>query len=433
MTMTLSTRNIITTLACLFCVFNVSAQYPDADVSLVEQSGDQATFRIVCAQKKGGDALDESVIGCFNVILTRGVPGFHDGQPITSDIPQAIEDRFFQEGIFNRYIVGKPAKENETKVNHVKQVTSRMTVRTEQLAKYFASMKNVTLNPAWSGAQSPRVTATLNPTVVVVPYVKGDDNSFAAMKKLLEDSPATAQAVGDISGLFAQYGYRTADLFTILANSKTSDVMNDGVQDDIHSTVLRQLPGDIIVTVNPVVTKGQGNISSCALTIDAVEKQTAVKLAGKSFASGEYRTSNQAELVSFALKKVKKDFFDDINTAFKRMVGEGRRMNLEFNLSQDVADWDFDSPTPEGDNEFMEALESFLADNSCGGVYDMGISSDKFISANINIPIWNAEKGRGYTTSNFASALRKFLRKELGDSYKVAVTSMGQKLIITIK
>ncbi len=431
--MTLSAKNIIAVFSCLLCIFTASAQYPDAEVSLVEQSGDQATFRIICAQKKGGDALDESVIGCFNVILTRGVAGLHDGQPIVSDLPSAIEDRFFQEGIFNRYIVGKPAKENETKVNHVKQVTSRMTVRVDQLAKYMASIKNVTINPAWSGAQSPKVTAALNPTVVVVPYVKGDDNGFAAMKKVLEDSPATAQVVSDLSGLFAQNGYRTADLLTILANSKTSDVMNDGVQDDIHSTVLRQLPGDIIVTVNPVVTTNSGNVSSCTLTIDAVEKQTAVKLAAKSFASGEYRTSNQAELVSFAMKKVKKDFFDDINAAFKRMVGEGRRMTLEFNLSQDVADWDFDSPTPEGDNEFMDVLETFLADNSCGGVYDMGVSSDKFISANINIPIWNAEKGRGYTTSNFASALRKFLRKELGDAYKVSVTSMGQKIIITIK
>ena len=63
----------------------------------------------------------------------------------------------------------------------------------------------------------------------------------------------------------------------------------------------------------------------------------------------------------------------------------------------------------------------------------MNNSTDKYIHATLNIPLWNVEKNRSYTISNFASDVKKFLRQQMGDSYRPAVIAQGQKLTITIE
>lgn len=63
----------------------------------------------------------------------------------------------------------------------------------------------------------------------------------------------------------------------------------------------------------------------------------------------------------------------------------------------------------------------------------MSRHNDKFIEATINIPLWDTDRNRSYSTNNFSSALKKFLRRQLGDSYKPAITSMGQQILITIE
>lgn len=407
------------------------AQYADGAVTLDGKTGAQYKFTVITAEKKGSVAADEAVEALANVLFNQGVEGVHDGQPMLHGDNNAFLQRFMQGKVYNRYVVGRP-NSSKQKINKVQQVSTDITFQVEGLYKWAAA-NGAKINPVWSSNNNTvKATASLNPTVVVVPVVRGERADFAAMKELMDNDPAVAYAVSEISNSFARQGYKTRDVRTALANAKTSEVMNEGVQDDIHSSVLRSLPGDIVVYADLVLTT-TNRATNCMLSIEAVEKQTESKLAGRSFNSGEYMTSNKNELINYSMKKVRTDFFTDVRTAFDRMVADGRQMVLEFNLSQDVADWDFDSPTPAGDNEFIETLEEWLATNSCGGVYEIAQSSDKYVHASVNIPIWDAQKGRGYTTSNFSSALKKFLRSELGDAYKPVVTAMGQKLVVTVK
>ena len=37
-------------------------------------------------------------------------------------------------------------------------------------------------------------------------------------------------------------------------------------------------------------------------------------------------------------------------------------------------------------------------------------NTDKYIHMTLNIPLWNVERGRSYTLSNFSSDLKKFLK-----------------------
>lgn len=426
-------RLILTVFSTLMAwSFAAMAQWPDGDVELVNQNGGEITVRSVYTAPKSGDAVEDATAAAFNVIMTRGIPGLHNGQPMLEGDSRSFLYRFFHEKIYLRYVSGKPAKESETKIQGMKQVSVRLTIRIDAVMK-MAQGGGAVINPAWTGGKGEtKATASLNPSVVVVPQLSGQSQDFEAMKEALEEDATLAYAVNEISNIFAREGYKTRDVRTVLANAKTADFVNDGVQDDNRSMVLRSLPGDIVVFVDLKVTTN-GNRSNCMLAIDAVEKQTGVKIGGNAFNSGEFLTQNHNELVNYSMKKIRKDFFTDMQSAFQRMVAEGRRMVIEFSLGSGVFDWDFDTPTPNGDNDFIEALEDFLQDNSCGGVYEIGQSSDKFVGASINIPIWDAEKGRGYTMSNFASALKKFLRAEIGDSYKPTVTSMGQKIFVTIQ
>lgn len=108
-------------------------------------------------------------------------------------------------------------------------------------------------------------------------------------------------------------------------------------------------------------------------------------------------------------------------------------MNLDFNLSANISDWDFDSESPADGSEFRDELEEWIRDNSFQGVYDMSLTTDKYIKATLNIPLWDNEKNRTYRVTNFTSALKRFLKSKLGDEYNVNVTALGQKLSIMIE
>ncbi len=208
--------------------------------------------------------------------------------------------------------------------------------------------------------------------------------------------------------------------------------MTEGSQTDAKTMVIQQLPADIVATVNLDLFK-DGNKGQCTITVDAVERQTAGKLCSTTFSSGQYMTTDYIALTDHALKKIENKFFTQLQDAFAQMVEKGREMKLEFLLGETVSDWDFDSESPASQEDFKEELEEWLRSVANHGVYDMSQSNDKFIAVSINIPLWDSNRNRSYSITNFNSALKKFIRSQLGDSYKAKVASMGQKLIITIE
>ena len=112
---------------------------------------------------------------------------------------------------------------------------------------------------------------------------------------------------------------------------------------------------------------------------------------------------------------------------------KGREIVIELTLSETVSDWDFDQDTPNGSNNFKDVFDEWLRKHSHQGVYDMGLNTDKYVHATVNIPLWDMEKNRSYSISNFGSDVRKFFKEQFGDSYKASVTALGQKLLVTIE
>lgn len=411
-------------------------QYPDAEVTLSSESGSEITLTSSCTAKKGNEALNEAVEGAFYVLLTKGVEGYKNGQPMISGNSKSFLYSFFGEKQYARFLASDPVKESEQKIAGQKRVTARLSIRIKALLDKVKG-SGVTLNPAWADSQAVRQPGTgagpMQPTVIVYPYVKGADSpDFKDMKNLLDNSPAYAFAVGEISSIFTSNGYKTRDFRTALANLQTNDLLNADAQDDVKSMIVRALPGDIIVEVDLSVSTSGGS-SSCSVNLRGVEKQTEQLLAEKSYASGKYMTTDTVALINHALKKAQKDFFGQIKDSFDRIVENGRTMALEFNLDSTLSDWNFSEPTPVTDEIFIEALEDWLTANSFQGIYNMGTFTDKVIIASVNIPLWDKDRNRAFSTSRFTANLKKFIREQLGDSYAPEVTAMGQKIHVIIR
>ena len=196
--------------------------------------------------------------------------------------------------------------------------------------------------------------------------------------------------------------------------------------------MVRELPGDIVVTVG-LRTQSQGNTTRVGLDTRAVEKQTAGRLATKTFESGYYHTTDTAFLVREAIKQIEDGFFSQLAASFEQMINKGREVQLDLNISETVSDWDFEQDGPASGEYFKDALDEWLRENAFHGIYDMSRSTDKYISVSINVPLWNAAKNRTYTLSNFGSDLRKFFKKHLGEDYKASVTAMGQSMTVIIE
>lgn len=402
------------------------------DVTLDSQSDKEVTLISTAMANKGKEAETLAVKQAFYGLIDRGIENLNSGQPILASPSKEFNYTFYKEGKYLKYLIGNPIKIDETKMGANKSVSVKVIINVARL-KADLQANRLSISPAWQDKNEVHPTVALNPTIVVVPYIKSDgDRSFAGMKELIDNNPAVKNAVNTVCSQFASHGYKTRDFTTMLANSMTDDVITEGTQTDARTMVIQQLPGDIVVTVDLDLFNDNGK-GSCTLTVDAVERQTAGKLCSATYNSGQYMTTDFVALSNHALKKIEKTFFDQMQDAFNRLIENGREMKLEFLLGESVTDWNFDLESPLSGDDFKESLEEWLRSAANHGIYDMSQHTDKFIGASINIPLWDADRDRSYSINNFNSALKKFLKSQLGDAYNANVASMGQKLIITIE
>lgn len=116
-------------------------------------------------------------------------------------------------------------------------------------------------------------------------------------------------ALDKITGEFTRRGYKTRNFVSMLQNSKKDELLRTKSQSDVNTQIVQQLPGDIVITVGADVTTDDQNQVECQLSITAVENQTNGNLAAATFPSGKYyKGVGEAELVDYALKKIKSDF-----------------------------------------------------------------------------------------------------------------------------
>lgn len=409
------------------------AQNFSNEVSLVRQDEATVTLRATATADKKKDASLLAAQSAFYTLLYAGVPELKNGVPMMLEEKKDYNYRLFNESRYISYISGEIQNVGDKKIGGKYRVTVQLTVALRSLKNELERNK-FALSPGWSDAKAANPTAALNPTIVVVPYVKGEDNGFEAMRREVENRPVVKYVIGQLTSEFGKNGYKTRDFITQLQNSKTSAILRQDSQSDVETKIVQMLPGDIVVIVDVAMLTDDRHQSECRLELKAVEKQTAGNLGNASFASGRYITADTLKLAGYALGKIKGEFFTGLHTSFENMVKKGREVSIEMTLSETVTDWDFDQESPEGNQDlFKDALDEWLRSHAYQSIYDMSLSTDKYIQASVNVPLWNQEKNRSYTLSNFGSELKAFFKEQFGGLYKASVTAMGQKLVITIE
>lgn len=409
----------------------LSAQNYSDNVTLVSLEGNNVTLLATGTGEKKKDAAEHATKSAFNALFHTGVPDLKNGVPMVAVKRNDFDFRFFSEARYINYLVGEVKTLDSKKISGRQRVTARVCINLKSLSAEL-QRNGLTLSPGWSDAKAVNATAALNPTIVIVPYVTAEDGySFESMRKKVENSQLNRYVLDRVAQEFQSHGYKTRDFISQLQNSKNNTLLRADAQTDDATMLVQQLPGDIVVTVETLVT-GNGQ-SECTLNLRAIEKQTDGQLATVSFTSGKYMTSDSLKLADHAVKQIKEDFFSRLNDSFEAMIEKGREVFVEINLSQAITDWDFEQESPATGDYFKDTLDEWLREHAFQGIYDMSVSTDKFVNIRLNIPLWNMEKNRSYTLSNFGSDMRKFFKEQLGDNFKASTTAMGQKLMVIIE
>jgi hypothetical protein len=412
---------------------SVSAQSYSDEIELLGDENGVITLLSSATHEKKKEAQELATRSAFNSLFHSGIEGVKSKAPMIS-VPRSDYDfRFFNENRYLNYIVGVPAVMQDTKMLKQHKVTVKLAINTKTL-RTDIERNNLTLNPAWADKKKVNPTAALNPTIVVVPYVDAKwGYSAESMRNKLESSYMQRAAVSEVTRFFVDNGFKTRNIVNMLQNAKNDQILRSNAQTDDATMQLQNLMGDIIVIVEAGTETNENKQSGIKLNLQVIEKQTSGDLGRIEVSGGDYYTTDTLRLITAAIKNIRNDFISQINNSFEAMVKKGREVTLDLNLSESVSDWDFDQDSPASGEYFKDAFEEWLRANSHQSVYDMSLSTDKYVKARVNVPLWDYEKNRSYSLSNFSSDLRKFFKAQLGEDYKPKITAMGQEVMITIE
>lgn len=407
--------------------------YPfSEDVTLIDGNNDRVSLEVSATAPKKKDAEALAIKSAFNALFYSGVEGLNNAQPLLTERATDYDYRFYTQQRYLQYMTSQPVTLNTVKVGGSVRATVRLTINLKALRTELAR-NELAMSPAWSDSKKSAPTASYNPTIVVVPATtaaEGDD--FESMRRIIDTEPVRGFAVARVAQAFQNHGYKTRNFVAMLQNNHNDEFMRGDAQTDDRTMMVQQLPGDIIVMVGTQQHTGGDGSSSASVSIVAIERQTTAELGRVSFTSDGYYTTDGNRLVGYAVDKIQEEFFRHLDHNFKAIINKGREVIVDFTLAQGV-DWDFDSESPATGDDFKVELEEWLRNNSFGQTYDMSTHTDKYIRASVNVPLWNAEKNRSYTLSNFSNDLKRFLRAQLGEEYAVKITSLGQKLQVEIR
>ncbi|NDV58102.1 DUF6175 family protein [Bacteroides sp. 519] len=411
-------------IVALFIPGIILAQNYSGDVSFVEKGSNTLTLRATGVSAKKKDAVVMAAKSAFYTLFYTGVEGVNNGNPLITERKASYDTRFFDENRYNIFVqtlneLGDPVKEGKAYKASVEVVILSNALQKDLIRNKVIT--NLTMDAGGPGS------SVKLPTVLVIPYTKeGED-----VRDILDNNQMLSMAVSRVTSEFSNRGYKTKDFISQLKRLKRNDVLTAGSQSDAVAKMIQNMSADIIVTTKIFVATHAGRQSEVTLELRATEFQTDGNLASAEFLSGRYVTTDSLKLADYAFKKIQNDFFSRLQNSFNDIVRNGKEILIQMVLAKSVTEWDFESSLNNGD-EFLMVMEDWLHANALNGVYSIN-SSDKVLDISMQIPIYDEEQGRAFTTSRFSSQLRTFLNGLFEGEYKASVVTMGQGLTVTIE
>lgn len=202
------------------------AQNYSDNVTLVSIDGDVVTLNSTASAQKKKEAEEQALRSAFNALFHSGIDGLKSGVSMISGETKDYDYRFFQENRYLNYLTTRPKTEKTEKIRGNTIAHVRISVNLKTLKSELERNK-LTLNPGWSDAKAVNATASLNPTIVVVPNVNATTGySFESMRAIAESSDMVRYTIDRVAEEFQKRGYKTRDFISQLQNSKNSSILH---------------------------------------------------------------------------------------------------------------------------------------------------------------------------------------------------------------
>ncbi|GLR18778.1 DUF6175 family protein [Portibacter lacus] len=276
---------------------------------------------------------------------------------------------------------------------------------------------------ATSKGVSQEEMANIQPTIMVIPFAKKNDN----LRSAYERSEIVRIAITKVKEAFDERGVNTIDLRAKLKQLNNTEALTEDQASGLKDEVLSISGADIYVEVEASANKGSSG-NSVNIIMTAFDAFSGESLSNKTANSPTMYTDNFEKLAEKAVESEIDNLLNTIQEKFNDIIKNGRTIVVNVGVS-DEADYDLDADTPDGDllSDYIEFAIEDLAYNNYYHV--QGVTQNKIIFDIVKVPL-KTEDGRAYRVSRFASSLRKKL-KEIGYESDRVIT--GNNVVITLK
>jgi len=406
----------LSVIVVLCALIPAAAQNYTTDAILKNTTGKIATLEcsgIARTKKEATEMAKKSVIYTY---LYNGIDGLNDNKPLLGYKPSADASQYvgtllgttrYANFIRSCTIADRTNKTADKNI----QVFATIDLYTESLERDLIN-NGVIGRSASDIALSETQEAIAMPTVMVVPFRKGDESYEEAIR----NNSDMRMAISKVNEGFIGEGVETKDLLTSLNNANTYQVrMGDGMS--LDDAILANSGADVSVSVdiNQDVNDGGVRVS---LTLQAIEVATGNTLATKSEISGRKRTTADV-LCGVMAKAMIGDFMKKIST--------GQSVAVRFTIDPGSAidmDTEINNIMP-----LSDILVSWVKRHAKNGRYHtQGRTSTLLAFSDIFVDN-SVEDGMQSDVNDFALALYQYLK---GLNLSVSRTITGNSIDVII-
>lgn len=296
------------------------------------------------------------------------------------------------------------------------------------LKRYFALGAALLLLPFGGRAQVPAsaavATATVQPKIMVIPYVKSGED----LRTVLEEDVNRRIAITKIKEGFDGRGFTTVDFIAKLKAAKDNQVFTSDNQTDIKTQIIELSGCDVYVVAEVDVQKSSTG-SSVNLILSGYEASTGNSLSNKVGNSGKFYTDDIAKLATKAVDACIQEFLNTMNAKFTDIVANGKSVLVDISFAEGSATT---METEVGTDKLplSDALEEWFGKNAVKNVYHIqGTTKLKMILDDVRIPLKDAN-GNNFSSNKYALNLFKYLQ---GLQLTPAKQIKGNTIYITLK
>jgi hypothetical protein len=255
------------------------------------------------------------------------------------------------------------------------------------------------------GQAEPCKTAKMQPTLIIIPFIKSDED----FRTILEKDPNKRTAVSKVTEAFDLEGYPTKDFFGTLNAAKEDQTFMSGSQEDAKSALIAMSGADIYVDIDlqPEVESTLGK--RARIILKSYFTSNGLSLGSTECVSRAFETKDFGLLVSNAMEGCRKAFLATMQTKFDDVVENGRPVKVIFNLKEGST-WNFDKELAAEGLPLVDVIREWMEKTAYKGLADLSRNSKTALYFDeVRMPLFN-EKCKQYKSEDFALEIFKFLK-----------------------